>query len=230
MQVAGDQFPSTVGTKFEADGSARYFPGNTLLCHLRPDNPDLAAVTAIQQTIRDASFAHHFTFLPPSSFHMTVFEGVCDLVRREGHWPAAFAGADLPAVTAEYKQKLQALPAGTPFRLRATGFHISDGVRMPSIELAGLDADNERRLRAFRDAASAVLGIRHADHETYVFHITLAYWIRFAGSEDERVIDAAHHALEPHLRNALNEVTFTPVEFCTFDDMTHFEPILALQA
>ncbi len=230
MPAMADQFPSAVGTKFEADGSARLFPGNTLVCPLRPDNSALAAVTAIQQTIRDAPFAHHFAFLPPSSFHMTVFEGVCDLERREGHWPTAFAGADLPTVTAEYRRKLQALPAGTPFKVKATGFHISDGVRMPSIELAALDADNERRLRAFRDAASALLGIRHADHETYVFHITLAYWIRFASPQDERLIDAAHRALEPQLRSALNEITFAPVEFCTFDDMTHFEPVLALRA
>src|SRR5262245_53622902 len=80
------------GGKFNPDGSVRRFPGNTIIFHLSTDSPLQVLLRALYNKLDNAADLRHlYTLLPPDSWHMTIFEGVCDEVRRPGYWPS-----DLP--------------------------------------------------------------------------------------------------------------------------------------
>lgn len=81
-------------------------------------------------------------------------------------------------------------------------------------------------MRAWRDAFADLLGYRHPDHDTYVYHITFAYPI-------ERLSDAALPAWQSMLGQVpgrvaarVSELELTPPAFCVFEDMNHFHEIL----
>jgi hypothetical protein len=72
------------------------------------------------------------------------------------------------------------------------------------------------------------MGYRHPDHDAYVFHITFAYMI-------ERFDDATILTWQAFLEEVVEEIrqrapviALRPPAFCTFEDMNHFEELLAL--
>ncbi|NJN16631.1 MAG: DUF1868 domain-containing protein [Oscillochloris sp.] len=74
-----------VGRKFHPDGSARLFPGNTVICFAAASEPLYQAAVGLQDRLRTTSYGHRFALLPPPSFHMTVIELLCDQVREQGN-------------------------------------------------------------------------------------------------------------------------------------------------
>jgi hypothetical protein len=99
-------YPRGVPAKFSPEGAVQPFAGNTIVCHLRrrpgPDEIGSAGgsssgtgcpMRAALDTLYSRLAAHPFattgapeggplyTLLPPASWHVTLFEGVCDQVR-----------------------------------------------------------------------------------------------------------------------------------------------------
>lgn len=151
---------------------------------------------------------------------MTVFEGVCDQVRKPDFWPTDLPDdAPLAECNDHFARKLSAFRTQTPspFRLNVSGY-------TPRINGIGLhlepenDAEN-RRLRDLRDRLAHLLQIRHPDHEAYGFHLSIAYFIRFP-SADER--DELDRLLFTHLQDLPKTFELGSPEFCYFDDMFEF--------
>ena len=85
------------GGKFTPSGAVLPFPGNTVICHIDPNSDAHAALCEMQEDIRQSSFGALFTYLPPSSLHMTVFQGISP---DETQWPDGIAeGASRDEVT-----------------------------------------------------------------------------------------------------------------------------------
>ena len=75
-----------IGTKFNADGTVRRFPGNTIISMVNHGKDIFAHFLHIRALLEASRAAACVTLLPLDSIHMTVIEGVCDQVRREGYW------------------------------------------------------------------------------------------------------------------------------------------------
>lgn len=215
------QYPSGVGQKFYRDGSVRQFPGNTIICHLDPDSALFKTLLSMRKTLEELPFASAFTLLPPSSWHMTVFEGVCDQIRKTGHWPSDLPiTASLETCNVLFEQKLKdfALRDDVPFKVKPLGLlPLVDGI---ALNIQPATADDEQRLRDLRDRLSELLMLRHEEHASYEFHLSIGYLIRQLSQEEQNDL---HRIFEnEHATNGACFELGAP-EFCLFEDMFAYE-------
>ncbi|MBB3238036.1 DUF1868 domain-containing protein [Phyllobacterium endophyticum] len=212
--------PSGVGTKFNPDGSVRPFPGNTIICHLPADSALRVPLEALYDALAQSEFAAFLALLPPASWHMTIFEGVCDQVRQPGLWPY-----DLPldATLAEcndlFDRKLVHFDLGCelPLQMQLSGIRpLLNGI---TLRLVPARAPIEAEMRELRDRLSRLLNIRHPRHETYEFHLSIAYAIRFLSETQQEEL---MRLIENVLPSASAEIVLGAPEFCIFNDMFAF--------
>lgn len=224
----GSLHPHAVGLKFETDGQVRRFAGNTVICPVSSRSTLMAALVAVQDNLKTASFSSCFAFLPPSSFHMTLFEGVNDPERIAERWPTDLPlDTPLERMTEAFRDRLDGLTFQEPFRLVPT--HLSCSPRGGSVlVLAGADDVAESALRMARDEVSRRLGMTKPNHAGYRFHITLSYqtaWLSVGQAVD---LARAQTTLVDDFRVATPMIEIGPPVFCTFEDMTRFDPVLTL--
>lgn len=75
------------GGKFDHDGNALPWPGNTIICHVETNSPEHKTLTHIQEQLKAGQHADAFIFLPSNSFHMTLFEGISNTSEKNSNWP-----------------------------------------------------------------------------------------------------------------------------------------------
>lgn len=217
--LTGGPRPVAVGRKFAPDGGVLPTAGNTMICHIDPGSEAHAALVAAQAMLRTGPCAGAFAFLPPASFHMTVFEGVIDTHRTPGHWPADRpVDAPVDAVTTDFLGRVPgvALPPGFDIRPDAVfgGF---------SVRVSGATVADAAALRGARDSLAQALGLRRADHHAYGFHITLGYLLRWLTPAEASAVIALSHATHRALAARAPVIRLGAVEFCTFADMHRFD-------
>ncbi|MEM7565860.1 MAG: DUF1868 domain-containing protein [Pseudomonadota bacterium] len=209
--------------KFTSDGHARPWPGVTIVAHVAPDSDTFAALVAMQDALKAQPFAHRFTYLPPTSFHMTVFDGANETTRGTPAWPRGVAAdADWAAVSDTFEERLSGL---TLPQLLPASHSLFAGF---SLVLTGADAAAEAVLRSTRDRLREATEVVKADHATYVFHVTLAYLLTYVGEAEARDIVTASDALYAEHAPRLDPLPLGPVELCDFTDMHAFHPRLRL--
>lgn len=210
--------------KFDDAGRVRRTPGLTTLCHIDRGSPAHAALTGAQARLRAGPHAGAFSFLPPDSFHMTVWDGVIDYRRQPGEWPAHLPlDTPMDAVEAHFDARLRGLEAPARITVRATG--IWGGFTVP---VTGADAAEETALRALRDRLAERAGLRRTNHESYRFHITLAYPVRWISESAAHEVVALSEAAFAAVAGRLAGIRLGPVEFCRFETMHRFDPIRRL--
>lgn len=221
-------FPTGVHTKFNVDGSVRAFPGNTIICHLPPSSGLYACLLNLYAQLLRSDLSELYSLLPPSSWHMTVFEGVCDQVRRPRFWPGDLdLDAPLAECDARFAGKLSSfdLSGDPPYHLRIAGWQpLVNGI---ALKLAPATTAEEIRLRSLRDRLSHLLQIRHPGHEDYVFHVSIAYLIRYPDDVQQTALSAMLFEL---LSGLPAEFELGAPEFCRFDDMFAFHRQFFLQS
>jgi hypothetical protein len=210
-----------VGRKFHSDGSVRVFPGNTVICFV--DSRVHASVYAACLRARDAlmgmSCGAKLAFLPPESYHMTVFGLLCDEDRAPRSWSrliprdASIDEADRFMLTA-----FAGLKTPPPFRMRYAGMQEPTS----AIELEPADLETERSLRGYRDAISRATGVRAADHDTYRFHISLAYKLAVLDEPEASEVAAAYAAIDTYMKGAFGVFETAPPQLTFFEDMFEF--------
>ncbi|KAL7954947.1 RNA ligase/cyclic nucleotide phosphodiesterase [Trichoderma compactum] len=196
------------GEKFDNNGNVLPFPGNTIICHLPQDSELYNTHLSIHEILQKSRFTNFYTLLPPPSWHMTVFEGELPL--------------DTPLQSCHdlFRDKLSTFDLGIqpPLKLSVTGLGMSKaGIRL---DLAADDDAEEKRLRGLRDRLSDVLQIRAPGHETYVFHLALAYRIVPVSKEDG---EALTMLVQKGYETIPHEFGLGAPEFCYFDDMFAFQ-------
>ena len=209
-----------VGEKFNADGSARLFPGNTVLCHVVPESSTMKLLKRFQQDILAQSWVKNFAMLPPSSYHMTVFDLVCDDVRSEEDWTFLLPlDEPMEAVDAMALERWQGAPTPPMPNVALDWLDIGDYITM---RLKPKDEASNTELRDYRDALSELFGVRHPNHESYFFHLTYAYGITSLDDEEKEAIAEFVKEWKPVLEAGLSSIELKPPALCFFDDMTHF--------
>jgi hypothetical protein len=215
----GGERPDAVGRKFTPDGVPLSCPGFTTICHLDPGSEAFAALVAAQERLKAGPLAGTFTFMPPDSLHMTIFEGVIDYSRTPDRWPGHLpTDAPIGQVAEDARSRLQGRDLETTFVARPVEVFAGFTVGM-----TGATEAEESRLRQTRNTLRDALNIHRPDHDSYQFHITLAYLLRWLDPDEARqVIDLSRQVTETLLAQ-VSAVTLGPIELCRFETMHQFE-------
>ena len=213
---------STVGQKFYLDGSVRRYPGNTVVADVTPECPAYEVMQTVRKMWEESGLAHHYTLLPEDSYHMTVIRGLNHQVRKEGFWPE---GLDKNAPMTEVDDYVSAaiaasrLPQGARMRFR----EIYASRSCVIVKLDPADAEQDRILRSFRDRAAEKIGLYLPKHESYTFHISLAYTLTVPTGEEDTALQALKKRINDYLATAPEFVTSEPY-MAYYDDMYAFHP------
>jgi hypothetical protein len=214
------KYPSGIPAKFDPDGNVQPFPGNTIIAHLSPSSEIYASMLVLYDKLRLSHLSHLFTLLPPSSWHMTIFEGVCDQVRKPGSWPSDLA-MDAPLAECDelFTKKLSAfdLRCDPPYLMSVIGWSsLKNGI---SVHVELRTPEESKRLRGLRDRLADLLQIKHRDHATYNLHLSVAYLLRYLTAEQKNELTAL---LMDHFKGMPKEFDLGAPEFCVFDNMFAF--------
>lgn len=208
--------------KFKRDGSALAFEGNTVICHITS--------SAIYNKI--IAFAEHlaaynekkdlYALLPPSSYHITLFDGACKKNEKEWYWPK-----DLPLTVSlsncnEYiAEKIREKNV----KSRKMSFQVK-GVKSFINTLAITVHPTDESIHSLRNELANAIGIRRENHDSYVFHITLAYFLRKPSEEEQIWLAKSFEEFIASLTSAEKNIPVGLAEFCSFEDMTAFKPLM----
>lgn len=221
-QPSGISLPGG-GEKFWTDGTVQNWPGNTFICHVPQASAAHAAIRELQEQVKMSPFARFYTYLPPSSFHMTIFQGVSPSTRDDDLWPKGVSGRpSRDALTAHMLAQTEALRFAPP-RARMVDLYCAN-----SLTMAGADEAEEARLREIRRQILDATGLTLPGFDDYVFHVTLSYLVTHVSPATAREIVDFSAQLSDRYRDAVGTVNLGPVEFCNFETMHHFEPLKAL--
>ncbi len=174
--MSDNQYTRAVGTKFYPDGRVRSFPGISLISFISLDMSQYRLLTSFQDDLKRQAFAGNFAFLPPSSFHMTVTDLLCEQVRLAEHWSDKLP-LDMP-FNATQRQMMEWLSGAIlprTFNMRFDMLMDYEVTVKPFLLPADFATDDY--LRDLRKTVSSITGITHPNHDLYRFHISLAYQI-----------------------------------------------------
>ena len=152
-----NQPTTAIGQKFHADRTVRAFPGNTIICFMEPESHSYQQVEWLQTEMKKLPFAHKFGFLPPSSFHMTVMELLCDQVRVAERWSADLS-LDAPLTEMDAFFMARVPPIAPPAALRMRFREISQWSLALYLEPA--DEETAVSLQTYRNAVSEKTAVR----------------------------------------------------------------------
>ncbi|KAK3335776.1 RNA ligase/cyclic nucleotide phosphodiesterase [Cercophora scortea] len=220
-------YPIGVPSKFDPDGNIQRFPGNTIVAHLARTSPIYASLLKLHDRLSTCPLSGLLAMLPPSSWHVTLFEGVCDQVRTpEGFWPRDLpVDAPLDDCTSSFAGKLREfdLRCDPPYPFVIVGFSALDVGIGIHVELQ--TPQDEARLRGLRDRLAETLKIRHQQHNVYEFHLSMAYLLRHLSDSQKSEMMAL---LLNHLQDMPKVFELGAPEFCTFDNMLQFDRLFYL--
>ena len=219
-------YPRGIPFKFDPDGNEQRYPGNTIICHIPSDSLLVTALHTVYDTLKlHPTLGKVARLLPPSSWHMTVFDGAREEECEPGMWPEDLEKIPLKEYTANYSKTLKELGQtlhseglSGPYRMKVTGYGpLEVGI---GLALEGVDAAEEQRMRRLRDRLADCLGFRAPNHHRYEFHITVAYWLRHMEGKLKSDLDNVLAGLKP---TVCMEVDLGALEFCVYEGMCHFE-------
>lgn len=212
--------------KFTPDGAPVLFPGNTFLCHI-PKGSFWRYARYAQCQTEPLSFAHKFALLPPSSFHMTVGEGVCDLVRRKDNWISSLPlDASLSEATTYLFSQLDKLPKSDGLRVRVKEFRLHGGIQ---VHVEPADQESAQYLNDFRSCLFDCIGMNNLNAPQYQFHISLSYLLIELTEKEKKELDQVTTRINNELFCRDSIISLDAVEFCYFNDMFYFATLAKLK-
>ena len=205
--------------KFDHNGKPLPFPGCSIISKI-PLNSDLFyEIKLLQLKYKDLSPEKAYTYLPETSFHMTLFDCCNVNTVNTPYWPKKIVEDNnytKIAYVLSKRIKKYIFPDKFDLKLKK----LFGGY---SIILEGNTNKDEKIIRGCRNKLSDLLGIRFENHDTYTFHITLAYILRkLKGDEIEKLIKTNSRLREMFVKNFPIIRIEKPV-LCTFENMYEFK-------
>ena len=180
-------YPVTKGEgKFDNDGNPLHWPGCTIICPIQQSSLVSSLLSEVQENFKEIAPKKKYTFLPQSSFHMTLFDCCNVSTFKTSFWPNNIKETENYLEVANIlSDRLKNYQFPSPLTVKLNKFF--GGF---STLLTPYSSKDEETLRSCRDDLSNLLGIKFENHLRYTFHITLAYLLEPLTLEEvNRLID-----------------------------------------
>lgn len=220
------------GKKFDAQGQAQRFGGNSFICHLPSNGAFRQIITDVRARLLQAPISPLFSIMPISSHHMTILEGVTDTQgRKAGWWPADLPfDAPLTTVHKHFWDKLRDFvpQSRKPFKMRRAELKPFGNGKGLTLLMEPANDETAHNLNSLRRSVSQLLELNQPGFDEYKHHITLGYSIVKPNDEEARLAEQLRSECEDILKSGPTELDLGPVEYVIFDDMLSFSPLLYL--
>ncbi|MGV8853226.1 MAG: DUF1868 domain-containing protein [Devosia sp.] len=216
--------PRHLGTRYDRAGAFQPEAGNTVVCHVEEGSATQQALVDARRQFATMADAANLALTPVASYHMTLFQGIIEARRAYPYWPRDIAG-DMPilAMTEQFMQRLQGFAGGPGFQVAVTAM-VPTGLRVEGITPADRQA-----MASWRNQFADLLGYRHPDHDSYEFHITMAYLIDWLDEASLPGWKAMLDAVEADIVQRAPVLELRAPAFCSFSDMNWFEELLVFE-
>jgi hypothetical protein len=207
--------------KFDNDGNPLHWPGCTIICPIQENSLVSSLLAEVQENFKEIAPNRKYTFLPQSSFHMTLFDCCNVSTFKTSYWPDSIQD------TQNYLEIANILSD----RLKNYQFPNSLAVRLNkffggfSTLLTPYSSKDEEILRNCRDDLSNLLGIKFENHLRYTFHITLAYILEPLTLEEVIRLIGLEKKMNKKFKNEIPLINLPQPEICVFNDMYKFTNI-----
>ena len=213
--------------KFSTNGSVRPFAGNTVVCHLPQQSRLLDAISALGDALRTSSFANKLAVLPQDSYHATILGGLNDQDRQRYGWPSDIPIntpiADCNHIIGERIAQFRT-HTPLPLRFRLDKEKTLAPQRPCGLQLVPVDENEKHKICRLRDRMSDdVFRYRTSDHDTFGFHISMAYQMRGLATAERQEYQSILMQHLPAIVAAAPVIELGIPEFCTFENMYRFE-------
>lgn len=153
------------------------FHGWSVIAPVPLDSPFITPARQVLAALRSQHAPGEWSVHPLSSLHMTVFSGTEQAQLADGSGPKWVHDMANPvAVWREALARLEAAPLphlGGPLEVQVVGFEdLSQGA---SATVECTTAEQQAKVRDFRDAVAEAIQWHRVDHDRYRFHITFSY-------------------------------------------------------
>ncbi|MDH6627574.1 hypothetical protein M2271_005400 [Streptomyces sp. LBL] len=217
------------GKKWDLDGNAQRFRGNTFVCPVPQDSAFFRAETEAMEIMKRSSLADQYVCLPRQSMHMTVFDAMTQDDISKKQLPAWLADCtDVSEVSQRILARLQKstlTPMG-PITMKVKGFRPFDANF--TMDLTPADDATFNTLWTTRRELSALLEIRASNFETYQFHSTIGYRLVKPLASDVPPMERLAARCSALFTGDAATVTMEHPAFDLFDDMLAFPQVWRL--
>ena len=214
-----DDYPVTKGEgKFDNDGNPLHWPGCTIICPIQKSSLVSSLLFDVQESFKEIAPKKKYTFLPQSSFHMTLFDCCNVSTFKTSYWPKYVQETQNYLEIANIlSDRLKNFQFPNPLTVKLNKFF--GGF---STLLTPYSSKDEETLRSCRDDLSKLLGIKFDNHLRYTFHITLAYLLEPLTLEEVRRLLDLEKKLNKKFKNEIPLIYLSQPEICIFKDMHKF--------
>jgi len=205
--------------KFDHSGKPLPFPGCSIICKISIKSDLYYETKLLQSKYRDLNPVKAYTYLPDKSFHMTLFDCCNVNTVNTPYWPKNIVeNNNYTKIAYILSKRIKKYIFPDKFDLKLK--KLFGGY---SIILEGNTIKDEKIIRNCRNKLSDLLGIRFENHDTYTFHITLAYILRkLKGDEIKKLIKTNSRLQDIFIKNFPIIQIEKPV-LCTFENMYEFK-------
>lgn len=207
--------------KFYNDGNPLHWPGCTIICPIQESSLVSSLLAEVQENFKEIAPKRKYTFLPQSSFHMTLFDCCNVSTFKTSYWPDNIQDTQNYLEIANIlSDRLKNYQFPNPLAVKLNKFF--GGF---STLLTPYTSKDEEILRNCRDDLSNLLGIKFENHLRYTFHITLAYILEPLTLEEVRRLIDLEKKMNKKFKNEIPLINLPQPEICVFNDMYKFTNI-----
>ena len=207
--------------KFDQKGNPLAFPGCSIICKIPIKSDLFYEIKLLQLKFKDLSPEKTYTYLPETSFHMTLFDCCNVNTVNTKYWPKnIIADNNYKKIACDLSKRIQKYIFPEKFELKLKNFF--GGY---SIILESNTKKDEKIIRDCRNRLSDLLGIKSKNHDTYTFHITLAYILRKLRDDEIEKLNRINSKLRESFLEKFPIVRIHKPALCTFENMYEFKNI-----